>query len=91
MFEIMNKVSIRVIKRNNQDTAKKNRIAAVVSTAKIETDVRIEMVKTVGSWISERRENRRVERVFSDGKISGWENPVRRKSSDYANRTAAAG
>ena len=91
MPEIMNKVLIKVIKRNNQDTAKKNRVAAVVSAAKIATDVRIEMVKTVGGWISERRENRRVERIFSDGKISGWENTVRRKSSDYANRTAAAG
>jgi vacuolar-type H+-ATPase subunit H len=68
----MKKVLIKVIKRNNKNTAKKICVVAPVNAAKIETDIQIEMVKTVGNWISERRENGRAEQIFSDGKISAW-------------------
>ena len=74
----MNKVLIKVIKRNNKDTAKKNRVAAVVSEAKIVTDVRIETVKTVGSWISEQARKSSGRTDFFRRQDFGLGKPVRK-------------
>lgn len=66
----MNKDAIKIIKRNKKDGAEKAR--AEVEAPKAESDARHGIVNTVKNWISERRENRREEKVFSDDKISGW-------------------
>ena len=66
----MNKDAIKVVKRNKKDGAEK--LKAVVNAPKVETDNQLKIVNVINNWISERRENSRVEKVFSDGKILGW-------------------
>lgn len=38
----------------------------------VEREARLSTVNIVEIWISERRENSRLEKVFSDDKISNW-------------------
>lgn len=45
---------------------------ADVSAARIALDNDPVVVDTVNRWISESRENRRAERIFSDEKIAAW-------------------
>ena len=45
---------------------------AAGSAPQIELDNHQNIVDTVNSWISESRENRRAERIFSDESISAW-------------------
>jgi len=66
----MNKYLIRVIKRGNNTSTRK--IAVVLDSGKIERRDRRDAVGIVNDWISECRENRRIERIFSDNKISAW-------------------
>jgi hypothetical protein len=65
----MYKRSIRIIKRNKVAALKEIR---VVSSAKAAIGVQHERADSINSWISERRENARLERVFSDTKILAW-------------------
>ena len=69
-FKIMNKVAVKVVKQNKIDGLTNPKAAG--SPPKVETDIRRKMVGVVNNWISERRENRRAEKVFSDGRISAW-------------------
>lgn len=65
----MNKTSVKVIKRKDAEaaaTAKtqsacKLKQAVPSSTEKIELRSRRELVATISNWISERRENKRIE------------------------------
>ena len=66
----MNKDAIKVVKRNKKDWAK---LKIVVNAPKVESDDPLKIANIVNDWISERRENSRVEKVFSDSKILGWE------------------
>lgn len=66
----MNKDAIKLVKQNKKDGAKK--LKAVVNAPKVETDNQLKIVNVINSWISERRENSRAEKVFSDNKILGW-------------------
>ena len=66
----MNKDTIKVVKRNQKDGAQEAPV--VVNASKAEKDDQHKMVNMVNNWISERRENSRVEKVFSDSKILGW-------------------
>ena len=66
----MNKDAIKVVKRNKKDGAKK--LKAVVNAPEVESDNQLKIVNVINNWISERRENSRVEKVFSDNKILGW-------------------
>lgn len=66
----MNKEVIKVIKRNKKEGAQKEPV--VVSASKVEKDDQHKMTNVVNNWISERRENSKAERVFSDDKISSW-------------------
>jgi hypothetical protein len=66
----MNKDAIKVVKGNKKDAAEKTQ--AVANAPKVESDTQLTMVKAVKNWISERRENSRVEKVFSDDKILIW-------------------
>lgn len=40
--------------------------------AKTESEPKIDLDRSVGSWITERRENGRLEKVSSDEAISAW-------------------
>ena len=66
----MNKDTIKVVKLNKKDGAEKLKV--VVSTPKVESDIQLKITNAVNDWISERRENSRVEKAFSDNKILGW-------------------
>jgi hypothetical protein len=67
---IMNKYVIKVVKRDKKDGPKK--IAIVLNAAEVERKDRREAVAIVNDWISECRENTRLEKVFSDSKILAW-------------------
>ncbi|MBK8147402.1 MAG: hypothetical protein IPK58_04115 [Acidobacteria bacterium] len=62
--------TIKVIKRNPPSGDAKAQ--AAVGARKTEKLSQKEVGSIVSSWISERRENSRIERVFSDDKISSW-------------------
>lgn len=66
----MKKDVIKIVKRNKTDEAQKTPVAA--DALKVERDDPLKMANLVKNWISERRENSRAEKVFSDGKILGW-------------------
>lgn len=66
----MNKDAIKIVKRNKKDGAKKTQVA--VNASKVEGNIQLNIVDVVNKWISERRENSRAEKVFSDSKILGW-------------------
>jgi hypothetical protein len=66
----MNKVAIKVVKRNKREAAEKTQ--AVPAVPNVESDTQLTIVIAVKNWISERCENRRAEKVFSDDKILGW-------------------
>ena len=66
----MNKDAIKVVKLNKKDGTKKTQ--AILNASKVESEIQLNIVNVVNKWISERRENSRVEKVFSDSKILGW-------------------
>lgn len=66
----MNKDSIKVIKRDAKNEEDKPQISA--NPLKTEHDRHRSMENTIRDWVSERRENNRAEKHFSDGKILAW-------------------
>lgn len=66
----MNKDAIKIVKRNEKDGTQKEPVA--VNALKVEKDDKHKMANMVKNWISERRENSRAEKLFSDGQLSGW-------------------
>lgn len=66
----MNKDAIKVVKRNKKDGANKPRV--VVNAPKAESNIQLKIANVINNWISERRENSRMEKVFSDSEISAW-------------------
>lgn len=68
----MNKPAIKVVKRSNKSLTEDARI--VISTPKFGTSTQLKLVNIVRNWISERRENSRLEKVISHGEISAWKN-----------------
>lgn len=77
----MNKTSIKVIKRKDAEAAVNVKTentgdlksAATMSREKIERHLHRRMVDTVTNWISERRENNRLETVSAIRKLFGDE------------------
>ena len=77
----MNKTSIKVIKRKDAEAAVnvkpentcELKLAATMSEEKIERNVHRRMVDTVTNWISERRDNNRLETVSAIRKLFGDE------------------
>jgi hypothetical protein len=69
----VNKTSIKVIKRKEAETENTSEPKAALSPEKAERHVRREMVNTVASWISERRENNRIEEITAIRQIFGSE------------------
>lgn len=69
----MNKNTIKVIKRDKIDGNDKiNVVFNAVKSEKSERKTRINLINAVNDWINERRTNSRMEKVFSDSKISEW-------------------
>lgn len=78
---MMNKTSIKVIKRKDAEAAVnvktkntgKTKLTATVSEEKIERNLHRRMVDTVSNWITERRENNRNEVVSALRNLFGDE------------------
>lgn len=64
----MKKIVIKIGKGNS----KKEKTTAPEIALDVEIDIQQNMVDVVNHWISERRENRLLERAFSNDKISAW-------------------
>jgi hypothetical protein len=56
---------------SNKQKAAEN-TEADVSAPRVELDNDPDVADTVNRWISESRENRRAERIFSDEQIAAW-------------------
>jgi len=70
------KPSIKIIKRNTVETPAIHTTSqpkAQTDETRAERHVRREMVSTVANWISEKREQRRVEEISAIRKIFGGE------------------
>ena len=65
----MNKYVIKIIKRDRSGVKK---IAVTLDTPGFERKDRREAAAIVNDWISESRENSRIERLFSKTNISAW-------------------
>lgn len=70
IFYMMNKNAIKVIKRDK--TAGTQKIKIDFNIVNIKRKTQINLINAVNDWISERRTNSRIEKVFSDSKISEW-------------------
>ncbi len=66
----MNKDTIKIVRRNKKDRAEKLKV--VINAPKVKSDIQLKIVDVVNNWISERRENSRAEKVFSDSKLLRW-------------------
>ena len=66
----MSKLTVKILKRNKKGGVKKAQVKAM--SAKAESDIQPNLVSVINKWISERRENSRVEKIFSDNKILAW-------------------
>jgi hypothetical protein len=64
----MKKDAIKILKRNSE--AEKTQSAA--DAPKVESETQRTIVNAVKDWISERRENSRAEKDFSDDEILRW-------------------
>jgi hypothetical protein len=66
----MNKDTIKIVRRNKKEVVEKLKV--VINARKVESDIQLKIANVVNDWISERRENSRVEKVFSDTKLLRW-------------------
>jgi hypothetical protein len=66
----MNKDLIKVVKQDKKDEAEKPQV--IVNSAKVERNLRHKIVNVISNWISERQENSRREKMFSESNISVW-------------------
>jgi hypothetical protein len=66
----MNKDVIKMVKRNKKDGAENPQV--IFNAPKVESDTQLKIANVVNNWISERRENSRAEKVFSDSRILAW-------------------
>ncbi len=73
---MMNKDAIKVVKLNKKDGEKNKQIVDIPT--KVASSDQHEIINVVNSWISERRETSRVEKVFSDSNITSWKNMLKK-------------
>jgi len=66
----LNRAAIKIVKRNIKAAVKKPQ--TFVAVVKGQREIQLEIVNAVSGWISERRENSRIEKLFSDDTIIGW-------------------
>ena len=64
----MRKVEIKVIKQNNIEGVEETKIVL----PKSENKIRHKISNVVKDWVSERRENSRIEKLFSESNILAW-------------------
>lgn len=69
-FKVIKKTAIKVIKRIKNGEVKVIKIVVIKS----ENKIRHKIGTVVNNWISERRENSRIERLFSENNILAWQN-----------------
>jgi len=62
--------TIRVIKK---DLVKK--VKVIIAIPEIANEIHLNTVDVINNWISERRENNRLEKVFSAARILAWKSP----------------
>ncbi|HRH45769.1 MAG TPA: hypothetical protein PKY82_29275 [Pyrinomonadaceae bacterium] len=67
---MIKKTAIKVIKRIKNGEVKVIKIVVIKS----ENKIRHKIGTVVNNWISERRENSRIERLFSENNILAWQN-----------------
>ena len=67
----MRKDEIKVIKRINTEEVTQTKI--LINLPKSENNIRHKLGNVVKDWISERRENSRIEKLFSDSNILDWQ------------------
>ena len=67
---MIKKAAIKVIKRIKNGEVKVIKIVVIKS----ENKIRHKIGTVVNNWISERRENSRIERLFSENNILAWQN-----------------
>lgn len=67
----MGKDEIKVIKRIKIDEAQRTK--AETTLVKSERNIRHQLGNVVKDWISERRENSRMEKLFSESNILNWQ------------------
>lgn len=65
----MRKDEIKVIKRIKNEEVEETKIVLTKS----ENNIRHKIDNVVKDWISERRENSRIERLFSESNILAWQ------------------
>jgi hypothetical protein len=78
----MNKYLIKVVKQNEKAGIKISR--GVVNSTKVKINTQPRIVETVKNWIAERRENDRLEKVFSENNILAW----KIKSENFNEKTS---
>jgi hypothetical protein len=66
----MNQHTIKVIKK---DLVKK--VKVIIAIPEIANEIHLNTVDVINNWISERRENNRLEKVFSAASILAWKSP----------------
>lgn len=66
----MRKNQVRVIKGINNGLTEQ--IKTEAHLPKNESDIRFKLGNVVKNWISERRENSRIEKLFSESNILAW-------------------
>jgi hypothetical protein len=66
----MNKDLIKVVKRVEKAEIEITQV--VVNSTKVESNTQLKTANTIKNWISERRENNRSEKVFSESNILAW-------------------
>lgn len=69
-FKVIKKTAIKVIKRIKNGEVKVIKIVVIKS----ENKIRHKIGTVVNNWISERRENSQIERLFSENNILAWQN-----------------
>lgn len=67
---MIKKATIKVIKRIKNGEVKVIKIVVIKS----ENKIRHKIGTVVNNWISERRENSQIERLFSENNILAWQN-----------------
>lgn len=67
----MRKDGIKIIKRINIGRVAE-KIKTPANIIKIESEIRLKVIKVVKDWITERHENSRIEKLFSENNILNW-------------------
>ena len=62
--------TIKVIKKDLVEKVK-----VIIAIPEIASEIHLNTVDVINNWISERRENNRLDKVFSAARILAWRSP----------------